>query len=498
MKTAEFSSPIRQSVKGILIIFGWQLYKFIRRFFVIFFALIFSKFKGGNFAGISTEYIILGLIVVILGLIVFAVLKYLNFKFYVTDDDFYLNSGIVTKDETRISKSKIQNVYIKQNFLQQIINVVSLTIETAGDNKSEIEINALDRPQALRLKKELFNNLKSELLIAEEPQIQEKIYFKASPKRLLLEGVSQNHLRSLAIIAAFFFGLFQEFKDFFDESTIKDTVGNRLNFENETIESIILFNIIAFLVLIFVSIVFSIAKTFIVNFNLKVIENNTTIEINKGLFNKIALSLTPSRIQSISISTNRVKRYFGLHRLAVKQAMVNKKLQSNFSIVGIDRNQTEYLVRKLFSDYSENEEKHKPDAHFKRILFARGLIIIAIINVVVYLVFDFQALLINFLLMPYMVLFVFTRYRKSYFSIDEEYLTLGKGFVDTTTQIMELHKIQSVEITQTFFQRRREVASIKVATASKALVILHIPLEKAKQLTNFMLFKVESQNRNWM
>ena len=498
MKTAEFSSPIRQSVKGILIIFGWQLYKFIRRFFVIFFALIFSKFRGGNFAGISTEYIILGLIVVILGLIAFAVLKYLNFKFYVTDDDFYLNSGIVTKDETRISKSKIQNVYIKQNFLQQIINVVSLTIETAGDNKSEIEINALDRPQALRLKKELFNNLKSEANIAEEPQTKEKIYFKATPKRLLLEGVSQNHLRSLAIIAAFFFGLFQEFRDFIDESTIKDTVGNQLNFENKTIQSIILFNIIAFVVLIFISIMFSVVKTFIINFNLKVIENNTTIEINKGLFNKIALSLTPSRIQSISISTNRLKRYFGLHRLAVKQAMVNKKLQSNFSIVGIDKVQTAYLMRKLFTNYTKNVTKHKPDSYFKRILLARGTMIIVFVNVSVFFLFDIEAFLVNILLVSYMILYVFTRYRKSYFSINEEYLTVGKGFVDTTTQIMELHKIQSVELTQTFFQRRREVASVKVATASKALVILHIPLEKAKQLTNYMLFKVASQNRNWM
>lgn len=69
-------------------------------------------------------------------LLVVAFLNYWNFKFYLKDDDFYLTTGILNKESTVISKSKIQNVYIKQNFLQQLIDVVSLNIETAGDTDS--------------------------------------------------------------------------------------------------------------------------------------------------------------------------------------------------------------------------------------------------------------------------------------------------------------------------------------------------------------------------
>ena len=82
--------------------------------------------------------------------------------------------------------------------------------------------------------------------------------------------------------------------------------------------------------------------------------------------------------------------------------------------------------------------------------------------------------------------------------IDDTYLTVGSGFFDTATQVIELHKVQSVEYKQNFFQKRRKVASIAAATSSKALNLVHLNEELAKSLVNFMLFKIESQNRDWM
>ncbi len=142
---------------------------------------------------------------VLIAIFIIAVLKYLNFKFHLSKDDFHLSTGIINKDNTIIPKSKIQNVYIKQNFLQQLINVVSVKIETAGDKKSEIEISALDKPMALLLKKELFTKEKIENAPTEDVE-ERNVFFKASPKRLILEGLSQNHLKSFAVIASFIFG----------------------------------------------------------------------------------------------------------------------------------------------------------------------------------------------------------------------------------------------------------------------------------------------------
>ena len=87
-------------------------------------------------------FLALGVVFVVVFFLVLAILKYRNFIFHITDSEFRLDSGIINKENTVIPKLKIQNVSIKQNVIQQLINVVSLTIETAGDDKSEIEINA--------------------------------------------------------------------------------------------------------------------------------------------------------------------------------------------------------------------------------------------------------------------------------------------------------------------------------------------------------------------
>ncbi len=121
MEIAEFSEPIRQSSKGIIIIFALNTYKFIRRFFVLFIAFGVSLAKKKSFAFLTTSTLLLIIFGVLVTLLIFAILKYLNFKFHLTKDEFHLSTGIINKDHTVIPKSKIQNVYIKQNFIQQII-----------------------------------------------------------------------------------------------------------------------------------------------------------------------------------------------------------------------------------------------------------------------------------------------------------------------------------------------------------------------------------------
>ena len=155
METTDFSQPIRQSSKGIIIIFAFNTFNFFKKFFVLFIAFGASIMRRKTFGGITPTMMLLGLVAVLVIILIIAILKYLNFKFYLKKDDFHLATGIINKDNTIIPKSKIQNVYIKQNFLQQLINVVSVKIETAGDKKSEIEISALDKPTALLLKKKL-------------------------------------------------------------------------------------------------------------------------------------------------------------------------------------------------------------------------------------------------------------------------------------------------------------------------------------------------------
>ncbi|WP_298901671.1 PH domain-containing protein [uncultured Psychroserpens sp.] len=503
METADFSHPSRQSAKGIIIIFAFNAFKFFKKFFVLFIAFGLSLAKKKSFAHINKTVIVISLVAIVIGLLVFAILKYLHFRFHINQDDFHLSTGIFNKDNTIISKSKIQNVYIKQNFLQQLINVVSLNIETAGDNKSEIEIHALDKPTALLLKRELFDQQESNILSgnitgSSEQEQQKQVFFKVSPKRLLLEGVSQNHLKSFAIIASFVFGLYYEFKDYVKDLKIRERIEAIAEFDETTLLGIFLTNVIIVLFAVLFSLLFSVIKTFVTNFDLEVVENQKTIEINKGLLNKVSLSLTPSRIQNIVIKTNRIKQYFGLHTMSVNQAMVSAKQKKNFVIIALEKSQVDHLIDKILKHYTLDSDVDKPTQYYKRILALKILVTALLVNMVAFFIFGNGALWVNAFLLPLAILYVYFGYKKAYYHINDRFVTVGGGVIDTTTNILEIHKIQAVKLRQSIFQKRRQIASVIITTASKSVKIPYVKENDAKSIYNFLLFKVESEDKDWM
>ncbi|NRR92995.1 PH domain-containing protein [Winogradskyella undariae] len=494
----DFSKPIRQSSKGIIIIFAFNTVKFFKKFFVILVASGVSILKSKSLGNITPTMLILGVLGILITILVIAILKYLNFKFHLSEDDFHLASGIINRDNTIIPKSKIQNVYIKQNFLQQIINVVSVKIETAGDKKSEIEISALDKPTALLLKEKLFskNILENEI---KEPVNERDVFFSVSPKRLLLEGLSQNHFKSFLLITTFVFGLYSEFESYLKELKLDKQIDDFVNQEESTILNLLITNAIIVINVVLISLLFSVIKTFIINFNLEVVEHQKTVEINKGLFNKVSLSLTPSRIQNLVVTTNRVKQYLGLHSLSVKQAMVDAKQQKNFNIVALEKEQLNYLIDKLLLNYTEDQgELAKPNRYYMRISALEILLFLIIANGLSIAAFGLVMLWINTVFVPLAVLYVYFAYKKAYYRISDDFVTIGSGVIDTTTNILQIHKIQSVKIKQTIFQKPKSIASLVISTASKSVTIPYISKQDAISIYNLLLYKVESQDRDWM
>lgn len=497
MDPIDFYQPSRQSPKGILVIFALNTVKFIRRFFVLFVAFGLSLSKKESFSFLSTTNLTLIILGIFLVIFVFAILKYLNFKFHLVEDEFHLSAGIINKDATIIPKSKIQNVYIKQNFIQQLINVVSLTIETAGDDKAEIEINALDRTTALDLKKQLFRRTQGVDPNLVGQSSQNNMFFKASVMRLFLEGISQNHIKSLLVIVSFLFGLYHEFEKYLQDFGISDRLISSVNFETGSFLNLILANIFIVILAILVSIVFSVLNTFVSNFNLEVVENNETLEINKGLFNKFSLILTPVKIQNIIVKTNRLKQYLGLHTVSIKQAMVNKKQQRNFKVVALEKPQVLLLIQKIFTRYNGEGTYKKPNIYYKRLLIWRSSFFGALSNIPAFLILGNSFWLINSVIITWIVLFVHFTYKKASYQITEEYLTVNGGFIDRVRNISELHKIQSVELKQSIFQKRKKIASLYIATASNQVKIPYITEDTAKSIHDYLLFKIESAGRDW-
>jgi putative membrane protein len=59
-------------------------------------------------------------------------------------------------------------------------------------------------------------------------------------------------------------------------------------------------------------------------------------------------------------------------------------------------------------------------------------------------------------------------------------------------------KAQSVDFRQSFFQKRRGLASLRVNNASGQMNIPYIPEDVAYKLMNYLLYRVEAANKKWM
>lgn len=498
----DFKNPSRQSIRGIVVLFGFNSYKIIKSLFIAIAGFSYYFIKGEKVFGLSQKSVLLIIAFVFLFILFRSVLQYLYFKFHIVGDDFILSKGVLNKEKITVSKSKIQNIYIRQNVLQQIINVVQLDIETAGDAKAEVKITALSRSKAQALKTVLLSHINSEVQVETETVLnsnnEQNIYYKASFKKLILEGFSENHIKSFLIIAGFIGGLFSTYEGIFKELKLGAKFEALIIHNKESISVLIVIMLSALIVTLVISILFSIIKTVLLNFELQVLEHKKTIEIKKGLFNKVAIVLSPSRIQNIEIVTNRLKRYFGLNTLLIKQAMVDKKLQKHFSIVGLDQLQVNYLIEKLMQQFTIVSEKGKPERYYIRVLLFTALLPIGIFNILGYSILENQFWLVNLIIMPLVSLMIYWKYKKAYYKLNENMLIVGNGSISTKTELLEIYKIQAIATKQTLFQKLRRIATVEVYTASKVTKILYVKENRANDIVNFLLYQVESQRKDWM
>ncbi len=497
MSAFNFETASRQSAKGIIVIFGVSTFKVLRGSLIIFAALILKYFSSDKFPNLLNLKFILIAVGIVLFFLALATLRYLNFKFYVNHKYFFLQKGIFNKEEVSVSTAKIQNVYIKQNLLQQLINVVSLSIETAGDDKTEIEIMALSRPKAQALKSLLLLSSNENESKATE-RLKETVYFRASVKKLVLEGISENHFKSLVLIFAFIIGLYNNLKEFVYQLDLTSRFGSWFQLDGESVMTLLLFNLSIVGLLLILAFLLSLVRMFIQNFNLTVKRNSEGLEISKGLLNKINLSLSAHRIQNTTIITNRLKQLFGLYKLAFTQAMANKKQQQNFNIVGLGKTQISELLQQFYPNAEERLIKNKPSKYLMIRLLVRSAIIVVIINGL--LAFGpIIVFLVNIPLILYIIVNANFAYKKAYYHVDNDYIVVGGGqLIETTTKYLEIKKIQAVSFNQSIFQKRRDLASIVIYTASKSLTIPHIDTNIALSIKNYLVFKVESENKDWM
>ena len=496
----KFSEPARQSRVAIFII----LIKFIRFTLRTFWPIALSFFIGRK-AGSSFEdiigYIALGIAAInLFG----SVLTYFRFYFHVEDGAIIIDKGVLRRTKTNIPFERIQTINLQQNIVHQIFGVVSLEIDTAGAKKSELTIDALSKEdaEALRMfileeRNQLSGNT-AELETAEEhEETEEATILKLGVGDLIKVGVSQNHLRSMAILFAFVFSTLNELTD-----SVSDAVQEQLSgYEEALLSNTWIVFLGSVIIVAIISFIYSLINTVLKNFDLKLSTRKGGLKLVRGLLNREEISINKSKVQNISWSDNPLRSVFNMYTVQIEQASSSQadQLKAKIKIPGSYMEQVQNILNVVFGQEKiESDEKYRVSILLKyRIFIYTGLLPAIIAAVIGYLNIGLDGLW--FLAwIPMVWLSTSLYYQKRSFLLDNELLQNNRGTFGHHFEMLHIYKVQAVSIKQSWYQRRKSLATVVLHTAAGSMKIPFIALQQAEALENFFLYKIESDTRKWM
>jgi putative membrane protein len=488
MKQPDWTKPQRQPIAGLWIVFLntlWEVFKRVWPFLIL-------MLLGENKEGKANRYEIITA-ALLLFTIIGAVLQFIYFRFYIEDAKLVIKRGWLKKETKIIPLEKIQTVHIEQGPIHQLLNVVKLSIDTAGSKKAEAEIKALHKSMAEALKAQLvteksINEREGETV----GESKNTLFLQLNDKDLFKLSLSANHLETFFLFLSFGFGLYENFKGI-DESIFS----GMQDFLPRQAAYAILFFAIAILL---ITIIISTARIFLKFYHFRIFRTIKGLQIKSGLLNVKERVISFQKIQFVSWKASWMRKLFGLwmleyHIAGGDEIKQNQKVQLPIT-------QDAYIPL-LVNDYFElpiinAQATIRMHASFvwRKLLMAGVLPSVFIIPL---LWLWLQEYSIFFLAYPLLV-FIFSWCVQKKFRLWalENVLYLRKGVFGEERILMQWHKMQSIEIRQSIYQRRKELANLVIQTAGGNITIHFISLPAARELVNYTLYKTEFSAKAWL
>lgn len=493
-KENNWSIPQRQAKAGLLIIISKAAVTTIKNIWPIVLILLFKENKKGIDA---YEIIAIAIPVIIL---VRSLFMYFYFRFFIVNDELIIRKGFISKKTITIPLRKIQAVHIEQNLLHQLVKVSKVKIDTAGTEKTEATIDALEVHKAEQLKEFLLQD-KQAVTDTDEtiavPPPREVPVMRLSFTDLLRLGVSANHIQAFFIVLAFSISLVQNLEEVFGDRVIRAVKDSSA----AASVSIVSFSLaIAFV--LSVSVVVSMVRVLLNYYDFQLLESAQGFKVKSGLINTKQNLIPFSKIQYISWEANWVRRKIGLYSLEFHQVMSdehkNKKQRAKVPLT-----QFAYIERLLSHYHGLVAPAARASYGIHMAYIFRHTLYVAILPVMVLLsillpIYHNPWLLLMLLWVAFVAIQAYFFRRNFRLFVAPDALQVNSGIWGRKVQIVQWYKAQQVRLQQSIYQRSKGLASLKLSTAGGTITIPYIPLDLAQQIQNYTLYEVERTNKEWM
>lgn len=492
--------PQRQSPKAVILILLKYLRITVRQMWPILLIVLINPTSG---KGIIITIIALGIALISL---IYSLVAYTRYYFFIQNNELCVRSGVFRKIVLNVPFDRIQSIDFKRNLVHQFLNVVSVQVDTAGSKGSELELDAIELTRAEELREIVLaykrerhvNILDNTDPIPPIPVVQEapELILSLSPKDLIKIGISENHLRTAAIIFAFFLGL----ADDLDQLLGWDIYGQLEN----TTTAMSIFGLLATLLAIplFIGISFTITliRTVLKYYGLKFWREGKSFKVVSGLFTRNEKSIQKSKIQVIRWVTSPLKRIFGIYQMNIYQATnVDQNQDKSLVIPGCYQQQVDHTLDTIVPDFKNAVfTSHQMHPSIVRLMvFLFGFIPSVLFGLMAWYNEGMMQWLLT-LAFPLAIYMGYLYQRKRRLKIHPDFIVSEGGIFGHSYKLIEIYKVQSVHIESSPIQRRRGLSSLHVFTAGGDISFPYLNAAVARQARDYILYRVEQEEKSWM
>jgi|CXWL01.1.fsa_nt_gi putative membrane protein len=482
----DWTKSQRQSPAALLILLYKALISLLKFLWPLLLVIIIRKKSSENK---MDSYEILALVVSILSL-ARSGLEYFNFRFSVVANELIIKKGFFTKQTITLPLEKIQVVHAEQSWLHSLLNVSSLSFDTAGSEKTEGKIEALDKFRSSALKEFILGqrtNIQSANTGVQ--QLREEVMVILSGSDLFKLSISANHLEAFFLLLAFIYSSLQSVG--VSDKEYSGVLKWLMDIIKTDEYRLFLFLAITALV---VSIGISVIKVMLTYSDFTISRSEKGFRIRSGLINKKEKFVPFRKIQFVSWKANWIRQKIGLFLLqfhATGADYLKNKMQVNVPVT-----RPSFIPDLLEQYHSLLQVKEIPPIQIDKVYIRRRVLLLGIMPAVVagaILYFNFKevAFFISLWIVGvWIICWLFQR--KFRLWPGSNALQIKKGIFGSYELILKWDKIQSVRLEQSLYQQKHNLATVKLCTAGGNVTLPYLAIQQARHIQNYALYKIES------
>ncbi|MHB9286037.1 PH domain-containing protein [Halobacteriales archaeon Cl-PHB] len=377
-----------------------------------------------------------------------------RFDYELTDDTFDISSGVLSRREREIPYHRIQNVDVSQNVIQRSLGIAELRLETAGGNETEAELRYVSRPEADRLQDEVGRRKRGVAAAEETPDEPAAELFSLEPRELVILGLVSTDFRLVGFITVVLSGFAPAFAE-----SLSPGPGLLLWLGP-------VFAVVVLLALWAISGVRSMLRYW----GFRLTQAGDELRYERGLLQRYNGTIPLEKVQTVTIRENPLARALGYATLVVETAGYSQgngtSVESAVPLARRDR--IEELARSV--EPVGEVSFDRPPKRARTRYGVRYTLVVGLLTGLGYLAHEVTRAFPWWYLGAGLLVAVplaahFTWVNRGYHA-DEDYVVTRNGFWRRQTTIVPYYRVQAVFSTQTIFQRRRDLGSVTIDTAS--------------------------------